>query len=266
MKKIMFGLAAAIAMVAAADIESSNIVGYTSKAVEAGKYYLIGVQFNKAGAEAGSIDMNDLVSLSAGMNPGTYDADFEGAPSIQVLSPSGAGYIPYYYISDATDDDDTPLGINCWADSDGYQLKDADKLALGKGFWFKSDVAGTITIAGEVKAGADAVQAFPANQFYIMSNPFPVDFSLANLTTTGITPGTFDADFQGASEIQILSANGAGYIPYYYISDATDSDDEYVGYNCWADSDGYILEGNQVKAGESFWIKGNAAGSLGFTK
>ena len=53
---------------------------------------------------------------------------------------------------------------------------------------------------------------------------------------------------------------------YYYISDATDSNDDPVGYNCWADSDGYILEGNQVDVGASFWIKGNAAGTIGFTK
>ena len=150
MKKIMFGLAAAIAMVAAADIESANVVGYTGKNVEAGKFYLVGVQFNKAGAAAGVIDMNDLITLSSTITPGEYNTDFAGAPEIQVLNAAGTGYNKFYYISDATDDNDDPLGFNCWADMEGYQLKDADKLAIGKGFWFKSAVAGSITVAGEV--------------------------------------------------------------------------------------------------------------------
>ena len=265
MKKIMFGLAAAIAMVAAADIVSANIVGYSTKSIDAGKYYLIGVQFNKTGADAGSISMDDLISLPATVAPGTYDADFAGAPEILVLNAAG-GYNKFYYISDATDDNDVPLGYNCWADMDGYELKPADKLALGKGFWFKSATAGTITVAGEVSAAVDAVQSFPANQYYIMSNPFPKAFSLADVTTTGVTPGEYDADFAGASEVLVLNAAG-GYNKFYYISDATDDNDAPVGYNCWADMDGYILNGvNQLQAGESFWIKGNAAGSLGFKK
>ena len=264
MKKVMFGLAAAAAISAFA-IESANTVGYAAKAVEAGKFYLIGVQFNDASsATKGSIDMNALIKLSDEITPGTYDSSFAGAPEMQVLSASG-GYNKYYYISDATDDNDDPLGYDCWADMEGYELKDADKLMMGKGFWFKSMKAGSITIKGEVKAEADATVAFPANQFSIISNPFPKGFSFADVTTTGITPGTYDASFAGASEIQVLAPSG-GYNKYYYISDATDSNDDPVGYNCWADMEGYILEGNQVEAGASFWIKGNASGTMGFTK
>jgi len=268
MKKIMFGLAAAVAVGAlGAGIESANTVGYASKAVEAGKFYLIGVQFNDASsATKGTIDMNALIKLSDEITPGTYDSSFAGAPEMQVLNAAGTGYNKYYYISDATDDNDDPLGYDCWADGDGYELKDADKLVVGKGFWFKSMVAGSITVKGEVKAEASDVVAFPANAFFIMSNPFPEGFSFANVTTTGITPSTYDASFAGASEIQVLNAAATGYNKFYYISDATDTNDDPVGYNCWSDGDGYILEGNQVEAGASFWIKGNAAGTMGFTK
>ena len=247
-----------------ADVESANIVGYTGKAVEAGKYYLIATQFNKPGAEAGTIDMNDLVQLSKDITPGEYDTDFVGAPVIQVLTSSG-GYDMYYYISDATDEDDNPLGYDCWADFDGYELTKDAKLELGKGFWFKSDKAGTITVAGEVSAEADAVVNFPANSFAIIANPFPKAFSFADVKTTGITPGEYATDFAGASVIQVLTSAG-GYDMYYYISDATDDKDNEVGYNCWADFNGYILDGNQVEVGASFWIKGNANGSIGFTK
>lgn len=267
MKKLMIAASAALFATVGFGLESANVVGYTTKAVEAGKFYLVGVQFNDAAdATKGKIDMNSLLSLSAEITPGTYESDFAGAPEMQVLNAAGNGYNKYYYISDATDDNDDPLGYNCWADMDGYELKDADKLVMGKGFWFKSMNAGTITTAGEVSAEADSVVEFPANQFFIMSNPFPKAFSFANVTTTGITTGTYDSDFAGASEIQVLNAAATGYNKYYYISDATDANDDYVNYNCWADMDGYILEGNQVDAGASFWIKGNAAGTIGFTK
>ncbi len=267
MKKVMFAAALAAAFAATAEIESANTVGYATKTVEAGKFYLISVQFNDAAdAVKGSIDMNSLIKLSASITPGTYDASFAGAPEIQVLNAAGTGYNKYYYISDATDDNDDPLGYNCWADTDGYELKNADKLVMGKGFWFKSALAGTITVSGEVKAEASAVVEFPENAFFIMSNPFPKDFSFADVTTTGVTPGTYDASFAGASEIQVLNAAATGYDKYYYISDATDSNDDPVGYNCWSDTDGYILDGNQVSAGASFWIKANGAGTMGFSK
>ena len=176
-----------------ADVESSNVVGYTTKSVEGGKFYLVGTQFNKTGDAAGAIDVNDLITLSSSIIPGEYDSDFVGAPEIQALNAAGTGYNKYYYISDATDDDDEPLGFNCWADIDGYQLKDSDKIAIGKGFWLKPSAAGTITVAGEVKAEANAVVNFPANQFFIMANPFPKDLSFADVTTTGVTPGEYDA-------------------------------------------------------------------------
>ena len=266
MKKIMFAAALAAALAATAEIESANTVGYAAKNVTAGTYYLIGVQFNDAAdATKGTIDMNKLIKLSAAITPGTYDSNFVDTPEILVLKASG-GYERYYYISDATDDNDDELGYNCWADSDGYELKDADKLTLGKGFWFKSPkVSGSITVAGEVTAEASKVTSFSAGNYEIIANPFPKAFSFADVTVTGITPGTYDANFVGASEILTLKASG-GYERYYYISDATDSNDDYVNYNCWADSDGYILDGNQVEAGESFWIKGNAAGTMGFSK
>ena len=247
-----------------ADVESANIVGYTGKTVESGKYYLVGVQFNKTGDASGKVDMNDLISLSKDIVPGTYESDFATAPQIQVMNAAG-GYDSYYYISDATDDQDVELGYDCWADIYGYELTDTDKLVMGSGFWFKSPTAGTITVAGEVKANANAVVAFPANKYAIISNPFPKAFSLADVVTTGVKPGTYDSDFEGASQIQVMNAAG-GYDSFYYISDATDATDEYVNYDCWADIYGYILEEDTVPAGASFWIKANGAGTMGFTK
>ena len=239
------------------------MVGYTTKAVEAGKFYLIGTQFDEAStASAGSIDMNDLLKLSGTITAGLYDDDFATAPQIQVLSASG-GYTRYYYISDGTDDKDDELGYDCWCDKDGYELTAAAKLALGKGFWFKSPVAnGTITAAGQVSEAASTALNFEANKYAILCNPYPAAVALQSLTTSA-TPGLYDDDFATAPQIQVLSTSG-GYTRYYYISDGTDDNDDELGYNAWCDKDGYELEGTQIEAGAAFWIKAPAAGTVTF--
>ena len=266
MKKVMFAAALAAALAATAEIESANTVGYTSKAVEAGKFYLIGTQFDKTGGEsAGSVDMNDLLKLSSTIAAGLYDDDFATAPQIQVLNAAGNGYNMYFYISDGTDADDNELGYDCWCDKDGYELDDSAKLALGKGFWFKSPVtAGTITAAGQISEMASTTLNFPADKFTILCNPYPAAVALQSLTTSA-TPGLYDDDFATAPQIQVLNAAAIGYNMYFYISDGTDEDDNELGHNAWCDKDGYELDGTQIDAGAAFWIKSPVAGSVTFS-
>ena len=246
-------------------ITSANTVGYTSKAVTAGQFYLIGTQFDKAGtATAGRIDMNDLIQLSSDITPGLYDNDFITAPQIQVQKAAG-GYTRYYYISDGTDDNDDELGYSAWCDKDGYELTEEMKLELGKGFWFYSPVAsGTITTAGQVHDSVSKTISFAAGQFTILANPYPTAVSLQSLTTSA-TPGLYDDDFATAPQIQVQKAAG-GYTRYYYISDGTDENDDELGYNAWCDKDGYELEGAQIEAGAAFWIYApSTGGTLTFT-
>ena len=263
MKKLMF-TAAVAAGLAAFGIESANTVGYTSKDVTAGKFYLIGTQFDKAGSDsAGSIDMNDLIKLSSTLTAGTFADDFATAPKISVLNAAG-GYISYYYISDGTDDNDDDLGYDCWCDDYGYELTDSAKLTLGKGFWFSSPSAsGTITTAGQVSEVSSVTLNFLADKFMILCNPYPVAVPLQSLATTA-TPGTFADDFATAPKISVLNAAG-GYVSYYYISDGTDENDDDLGFNAWCDDYGYELEGTQIDAGAAFWISAPAAGSVTFT-
>ena len=230
----------------------------------AGQFYLIGTQFDKAGTTtAGRIDMNDLIKLSETLAPGEYDNDFITAPQIQVQKPGG-GYTKYYYISDGTDDNDDELGYNAWCDGGGYELTEAAKLELGKGFWFYSPVAsGTITTAGQVYDSVSKTISFAAGQFTILANPYPKAVSLQSLTTSA-TPGLYDDDFATAPQIQVQKATG-GYTKYYYISDGTDDKDDELGYNAWCDGGGYELDGAQIEAGAAFWVYSPTAGTLTFT-
>ena len=267
MKKLMFaGIAALCATVVMADgeISSANVVGYTTKEVTAGKYYLIGTQFDEAGtATAGQTDMNKLISLSASLTPGLFADDFATAPQIQVQKPTG-GYNMYYYISDGTDADDNDLGYDAWCDDYGYELDDAAKLALGKGFWFYSPTtSGTITTAGQVSEAPSKTISFTANMFTIICNPYPAAVALQSLTTSA-TAGLFADDFATAPQIQVQKPAG-GYNMYYYISDGTDADDNDLGYDAWCDDYGYELEGTQIDAGAAIWIKSPVAGSVTFS-
>ena len=144
MKKLMIAASAALCATVGFGLQSANIVGYTSKDVTAGKFYLIGTQFDETGsATAGRVDMNDLLKLSNEIAPGLYDDDFATAPQIQVLKPNG-GYNKYFYISDGTYEDDTSLGYNAWCDEDGYKLE-GTQIEAGAAFWITAPTAGTIT-------------------------------------------------------------------------------------------------------------------------
>ena len=84
-------------------------------------------------------------------------------------------------------------------------------------------------------------------------------------STDSVSDGTDTPDITGSVN-DSLDTPGVDTDPVSNGTNLPDSNDDPVGYNCWADSDGYILEGNQVDAGASFWIKGNASGTIGFTK
>ena len=264
MKKLMFTAAVAAAGLAFG-LESANTVGYTTKEVTAGKYYLIGTQFDKAGTTtAGRVDMNDLIKLSSELAPGLYSDDFATAPQISVLTAAG-GYTPFYYISDGTDDTDADLGYAAWCDADGYELTEEMKLELGKGFWFYSPTSsGTLTTIGQVSDAASTTLSFTVGKYSIFCNPYPVAVSLQSLTTSA-TPGAYGDDFATAPQISVLTAVG-GYTPYYYISDGTDETDADLGYNAWCDADGYELSGAQIDAGAAFWIYSpTTSGSITFS-
>ena len=270
MKKLMFTAAVAAAGLAFG-IESANTVGYTTKTVQAGSFYLVGAQFDETGTtSAGRVDMNKLIKLPDGLVAGEYDNDFATAPVIQVQKPSGIGYDKYYYISDGTynDGDDTPLGKDAWCDVDGYELTAAAKLTLGKGVWFKTPVTGgSLTFSGQVSDSSSTALSFSANTFHIFCNPYPSDVSLKNVTTTAAA-GEYDNDFATAPVIQVQKPSAIGYDKYYYISDGTynDGDDTPLGKDEWCDVDGYELQGSQIGAGAAFWFKAPVAGTLTFTK
>ena len=245
-------------------VESANTVGYTTQAIAADTYYMIGTQFETVGGSAETISFDDLISMT-GVSACSYDDQEDSAAEIDVLS--GGGYVSFYYINDAYDADDNDVGHDCWA-KDGYECTAANAQTLGNGFWLKVPAAAisgsaSLMTKGQVDGSQSRTVSFPGNKEYAMiSNPFPVATALQNIVTTGVTACGYDDQEDAAAEIDVLV--GGGYVSYYFISDAYDADDKDVGKDCWA-KDGYECTGTQISAGEGFWIKSPTAGTLTFS-
>ena len=85
--------------------------------------------------------------------------------------------------------------------------------------------------------------------------------SIANLATSGITPGTYDTMGTDAPCIMIYDGVG-GYNYYYYISDAYDAEGNEV--TAWADGGGDAVTGGIANPGQAFWLRSASSGTLTF--
>ena len=262
MKKLVTAACALAAAMALADgVESANTVGYTTVNLTAGKWYMIGIQFQDIGG--GAIKLDDLIKLS-GVTASTWEDQETKAIEIQYWN--GGNYDHLYYISDAyAYGTETELGKDCWA-LDGVESSDFAKTP-GEGFWLHATTAAigqnaTLTVKGEVKDAESATVSFTANRWKIISNPFPVAIDLNDVVTSGVTASTWDNQETDAAEIQYW--NGSNYDHFYYISDAYAAGTETeLGTNCWA-LDGVQTEGDSISVGGSFWLLSKQSGSLTF--
>ena len=133
MKKIMFGLAAAIAMVAAADIESSNIVGYQTKNSVAGLNF-IAPNFVSVGAN--TVRLGDIV-LSGENTTGFAD-------NVQILDADGNVEVGYMWTAAGDIFDNA-----CWVD-DAQQDASNVEVPAGLGLLLSTENADvTVTVSAK---------------------------------------------------------------------------------------------------------------------
>ena len=244
-------------------MESQNIVGYTSKETAAGKWSILGVQFEETN---GGMHVNGLVSGLTGVNYDEQDVWLTTAPQIQVPNAFG-GYTIYYYLNDAWDTVNQKA-VAGWADSYG-NLAAAGAFTPGVAVWLKSvQVDATASVAGAVPSTEYATVSCPAN-FALRANIYPeaVAINSAAMTSSDITGVDYDAQdvwLTTAPQIQVPNAFG-GYTIYYYLNDAWDTVNQKAVAG-WADSYGNLASGT-IAAAQGFWTKGvSAPFTLRFTK
>ncbi len=102
-------------------VDSANVVGYQQYSLNAGQFYMIGVQFGVVGTAAG-IPMKDLVK-------GTIPYGTQ----IQILNAAGTGYSIYTYMQEGYDEslDDFVPG---WANV-GEEIIHTGIVPVGAGCW-----------------------------------------------------------------------------------------------------------------------------------
>ena len=144
MKKVMFGLAAAAAIVAFGDgIESANIVGYTTSNPAAGKKSMLGIPF--VNVSGGAFDIQSIQCKDGTSNPpGGY---FRIWWWDQTAGYQYASYKDDVYADDGEDDGDGTEYTDglYWADDDDWILVPAG---------WKHDANATATINDHSKTFA----------------------------------------------------------------------------------------------------------------
>ena len=163
MKKLMFALTGVAALAAVADVESSNIVGYTERDVTAGEFRMLGIPWETA---TGGLNVNDIFKYTStatinwnGVMDGDDPLEYLGsAPQIQVQNISGANegaYKVYYYTANALTSFDEDTGDYTtqagWCDINGNLATPKlspeydGTVAVNAGFWVKGNT-GSFTL------------------------------------------------------------------------------------------------------------------------
>ena len=143
MKKLMIAASAALcATVSLAELASANIVGYTTKTAEQGKFIMYGSGFSNV---SGSYKINELVSGAIPVDIDWDTTDWQNlAVQIQSYDEYGS-LIQYFYVSNAWLDDGTEEGqyVEGWCDADGIYADVVVKNMTG--FWIKG-TTGEVTL------------------------------------------------------------------------------------------------------------------------
>ena len=226
----------------AADVVSSNIVGYEKVNLSTKVYKMGGVQFVNVGGTTASL--NDL-----------FKGDIAYGTEIMFLDDVTGAYVSYKYLAEVYDPDADDF-VTGWGDI--FEELATDPVPNGTGFWFYSDATDgtTVTQAGEVDGKQTVSVEVPASQYTMVINPFPQGFNPndPNVTWTGLEYGT---------EIMTLSSTGA-YVSYKYLAEVYDPDaDDFVP--GWGDVFEELVKDDIVVTGEGFWVLAPAKTTITFT-
>jgi hypothetical protein len=226
MKKLVTAFAAcALAGLVNAQVESVNIVGYTTKALTANKKAITGAQFVEVGGGTSlSLNSIQLVNVPADGTAG-------------ILWWNGSGYDGAMWVEIGYDPDNIGWGDENWDEV-------THTFAPGEGFWIviPSGVTDPAVLqAGEVKLSTQATFDFAleANKKSLVINPLPVAITLDDIELVNVP-----ADGTAG----ILWWNGSGYDGAMWVEIGYDPDN--VG---WGDENWDEVT-HTFGADEGFWI------------
>ena len=135
-------IAASTFAVNAADVYSSNIVGYSKVTLVPG-FTMVGAPFQAVGSVAGTINIQDIVSTTGLVG---FDWDnYEGGDTLIIFDPNTQIYSTTYVWSDADPDE---MGLeNKWFNDSTFEAASATVPVGGAFFIVTSGIGGTIDFA-----------------------------------------------------------------------------------------------------------------------
>lgn len=238
----------------AADVYSSNIVGYSKLTLVPG-LTMVGAPFQEVGNTSGEIHIQDIVKTD-GLVGYDWDNGIAGDTLI-IWDPITQMYATTYFWSDA---DPYELGLaNVWFDEGTLEAAD-DLLPVGSAFFINSAApsAFTATLAGEVPAedAGQNITFFPG--LTMVANPFPTELDLnAALTSAGLAGYDWDNGIAGDTLI-IWDPVTQMYAKTYFWSDA---DPYELGLeNKWFDEGTLEPVSEKIPVGGAFFINSSGAG------
>ena len=257
----MAALALLVALPArAAEVVSSNIVGYEKITVPVNAQDIVGVQFQNIGAN-GTINLQDIVP-EKGENGEGYSG--EGVDWIKIYDPATSRYTTAYFWGVEADggvyesaDAEEALGPG-WGDEQ-QNVIDVDLLA-GQGVWTQSKAGGKLVVAGEVTAGTSVT--VPVNVMTLASNPLPMTVALQQIVPTGYSG-------EGVDWIKIYNPSTSRYVTAYYWGEEADggvyenADAEEALGPGWGDEQQNVINVD-ITIGQGFWTQAKTGGTLTF--
>lgn len=246
--------AASTLAASAADVYSSNIVGYTKVDMPANSMTIVGMQFQNVGGS--SFDINEVLAGE--------DLDQYGADWVRFWDPVLRSYTTAFYFGAAADGGvytDNTYGTLIgpgWGDLE--QVVVPYDVAPGEGFWMQTAAAAKLVTAGEVVTNGTV--ATPANSMTLIVNPYPVEVSLQDLVGTNL-------DEYGADWVRFWNPTTRTYTTAFFFGAAADggvyTDNSYgtlIGPG-WGDLEQVVVN-YTIGVGEGFWVQTSSAASISF--
>ena len=231
----------------AAEVVSSNIVGYTKVSLAEG-YNIVGAQFGNVGTGGMPVSSVQGDNFQSGDQLRLWDADSNEYTSFAYYDVDNDGGVY------ADDTYKVNLGAG-WGDDD--QIAVNQQIDPGTGFWIENSEALVVTLLGEVK---DVSTLEFSAGYNLLINPRPTQIDVSKITSTELESG---------DQIRFWDSVNNEYTSYAFYDVDNDGgvyeDDTYkvnLGAG-WGDDD-QVVPSATVGIGEGFWLETANSGTLTF--
>lgn len=210
MKKLMFGLAAAAAMVTLADISSSNAVGFQDMNMGSNPFGTAGMCFQTCGAAGATFRLADIKLTGS-----TWGTDWLNFINPATSAVDSTKDVTYYSAAEAIADG----GSADEAEWENFQEICQDDVTYPVGTAFLCNFASPnvqITMAGQVFTAANEVDC-TGKSFAFVANLYPGDITAGDIKLEGSTWG---ADWLNFINPATSAVDSSRDITYYSAAEA----------------------------------------------